>query len=208
MTFEHASVIERFVQAQQTNPMPRKLVEDHATYLCHNDFGDIQEEYLRNMVPKIADFGLAQRGDGGRPLIHPIQPCHYHAPEVILGTSWSYSADMWNFGVMVSFFFGLQAFGGRLHKQLWDLLAGKGLFVGRRVEEQHYSAAHHLAEMIALLGPVPPALLQRERDMRHWRWDPAIPNAKGTLCNSAAGYFGGPFFSDDGKLECVYPSPR
>lgn len=84
-------------------------------------------------------------------------------------------------------------------KQLWDLLAGKELFLGRQSGNEQYSAAHHLAEMIALLGPVPLALLQRERDMRHWRWNLAIPNAQGMLCNSAAGYFGGPFFSDDGK---------
>ena len=103
MTFEHASVIERFVQAQSQNPMPRKLIGDSIVYLCHNDFGDIQVKHLRNMVPKIADFGLAQRGDGVQPLIHPIQPCHCHAPEVLLGTSWSYSADIWNFGVLVSF---------------------------------------------------------------------------------------------------------
>lgn len=87
MTFEHPSVIQRFVRAQPTNPMPRKLVQDHAIYLCHNDFGDLQLENLKHMVPKIADFGLAQRGDGVQPLVHPIQPDHCHAPEVILGTS-------------------------------------------------------------------------------------------------------------------------
>lgn len=84
-------------------------------------------------------------------------------------------------------------------KKLWDLLAGKEFFLGGQSEEKQYSAAHHLAEMIALIGPVPLALLQRERERRHWHWAPAIPNAQGILCNSAAGYFGGPFFSDNGK---------
>lgn len=102
MAFEHNSVLERFVESQSANPMPRKVIGEDAIYLCHNDFGDLQEEHLQNVVPKIADFGLAQRGNGGEPLLHPIQPNHCHAPEVLLGTSWSYSADIWNFGVIVS----------------------------------------------------------------------------------------------------------
>jgi hypothetical protein len=54
------------------------------------------------MYPKITDFGLAQRGDHPGPLVHPIQPNDCHAPEVLLGCGWSYSADIWNFGIMVS----------------------------------------------------------------------------------------------------------
>ncbi|KAK8917886.1 Serine/threonine-protein kinase SRPK [Metarhizium anisopliae] len=153
MAFEHNSVLERFVESQSANPMPRKVIGEDAIYLCHNDFGDLQEEHLQNVVPKIADFGLAQRGDGGEPLLHPIQPNHCHAPEVLLGTSWSYSADIWNFGVI-----------------LWDLLGGRELFLGRPEnvpDRNEYSAAHHLAEMIALIGPVPRRLIQRQRDMRH-----------------------------------------
>ncbi|KND88083.1 Serine/threonine-protein kinase SRPK [Tolypocladium ophioglossoides CBS 100239] len=183
MSFEHTSVIDCFVQCQLANPMPRKVIGDDIVYLCHNDFGDFQQEHLKYMVPKIADFGLAQRGDGAEPLLHPIQPNHCHAPEVMLGTGWSYSADIWNFGIM-----------------LWDLLAGRELFLGRQTDKQDYSAAQHLAEMVALLGPVPEALLQRQRDMAHWRWAPAALNPKGILCNNAADYFGGPFFDNDGKF--------
>ncbi|KAK2591447.1 hypothetical protein QQS21_010856 [Conoideocrella luteorostrata] len=167
MTFEHNSVIEQFVQAQAqaSGQMPRKVVGDDVIYLSHNNFGDIQEEHLRNVVPKIADFGLSQRGDNDAPLIHPIQPSHCHAPEI------------------------------------WDLLAKQELFVARD-DASEYSAAHHLAEMIALIGPVPDVLLQRQRDMRHWCWEPDIPNPQGKICNNAADYFGGPFFDDDG--ECRY----
>ncbi|QPG98451.1 hypothetical protein C2857_007622 [Epichloe festucae Fl1] len=186
MAFEHPSVIKRFIKSQSVSPMPRKNIGGDAIYLSHNDFGDLQEEYLQNIVPKIADFGLAQRGDGGVPLLHPIQPNHCHAPEVLLGTSWSYSADIWNFGIM-----------------LWDLLSGRELFLGRPANSpniKEYSAAHHLAEMISLIGPVPTVLLQRQRDMRHWCWEPHIPNAKGDMCNNATDYFGGPFFDDHGKF--------
>ncbi|KAK4990725.1 hypothetical protein LTR66_006728 [Elasticomyces elasticus] len=54
--------------------------------------------------------------------------------------------------------------------------------------------------MIALLGPVPETLVECERKMRHWRWSPEARNPEGKLCNSAAGFFGGPFFSDDGEF--------
>ncbi|KAK2612011.1 hypothetical protein QQS21_001976 [Conoideocrella luteorostrata] len=161
MTFEHNSVIEQFVQAQTPGQMPCKVVGGDMIYLCHNNFGDIQEEHLRNVVPKIADFGLSQRGDNDEPLIHPIQPSHCHAPEI------------------------------------WDLLTKRKLFIAQD-DASNYCAAHHLAEMIALIGPVPDALLQRQRNMRHWCWEPGIPNTQGKICNNAADYFGGPFFDDDG----------
>lgn len=102
VTFEDQSVIESFVEGQLQNPMSRKVLADRVAYLCHNDFGEFDgKPALRKMSPKIADFSLAERGDQPGPLIHPIQPDHCHAPEVLFGTGWSYGADIWNFGSMV-----------------------------------------------------------------------------------------------------------
>jgi hypothetical protein len=102
VTFEGQSTIEAFVQGQAMHPMARKRVGNQTVYRCHNDFGHINgNDALKKMYPKITDFGLAQRGDQPGPLVHPIQPNDCHAPEVLLGTGWSYSADIWNFGVMV-----------------------------------------------------------------------------------------------------------
>jgi serine/threonine-protein kinase SRPK3 len=95
VSFEDDSVIERFVDAQAENPMPRKVVNGRAVSLCHNDFGETDgKPALKNMYPSITDFGLAQRGDQPGPLIFPIQPDHCHAPEVLLSTGWSYSVDI------------------------------------------------------------------------------------------------------------------
>jgi serine/threonine-protein kinase SRPK3 len=75
------------------------MKDDSSVYLSHYDFGGFKSfRTLLNLV----DFGLAQRTDGPEPLRHPIQPPLFHAPEVILGTGWSYSADIWNLGVLVS----------------------------------------------------------------------------------------------------------
>ncbi|KAJ3549699.1 hypothetical protein NM208_g363 [Fusarium decemcellulare] len=191
VTFEDESVIEDFVQSQAAHPMARKIVGERTVYRCHNNFGALKGDInaIRKMYPKITDFGLVQRGDQARPLIHPIQPNDCHAPEVLLGTGWSYSADIWNLAIIV-----------------WDLLTGQSLFQ----QERSYSASQHLADMIALLGPVPPAMLQRERDMRHWRWRPEVHNPQGELSSNAAEFFGGPFFSDDGTFlhKDLMPSSR
>lgn len=96
--FEDLSVLEDFVQAQAENPMPRKIKDGRTIYQSHNDFGPLRSLYT---LPKIADFGLAQRSTP-QPQIHPIQPDHYRAPEVILGIGWTYSADIWNFGLLAS----------------------------------------------------------------------------------------------------------
>lgn len=80
-------------------------------YRCHNDFGPLDASKIKNMFPKLVDFGLATRLDNpstrngmvGEQLgICPIQPDYYRAPEVILGCGWNLKADIWNFGVLVS----------------------------------------------------------------------------------------------------------
>ncbi|EFY84567.1 serine/threonine-protein kinase, putative [Metarhizium acridum CQMa 102] len=186
VTFEDQSVIEEFVQGQIQHPMARKTIGNRTVYRCHNNFGDIDgKERLKNMYPKITDFGLAQRGDTPGPHIHPIQPDDCHAPEVILGVGWSYSADIWNFGIMV-----------------WDFLAGQGPF--QQSHSHPYSPAEHLAEMIALLGPVPPTMIQRERSMRRWQWSPRVRNARGELCSNAAEFYGGPFFTNEEYYRSLF----
>ncbi|KAF2970548.1 hypothetical protein GQX73_g3030 [Xylaria multiplex] len=182
VTFEDPSVIEAFVQGQLKHPMARKRVGTRTVYRCHNDFGGLHNaEALGKMYPKITDLGLAQRGDGPGPLLHPIQPNGCHAPEVLLGTGWSYSAGIWNFGIMV-----------------WKLLAGRGLFEQGNLNP--YSAVQHLADMIALIGPAPSVLIQREKDRRQWRWNPQVFNSSSKLCGNAAEFYGGPFFTDDGTF--------
>jgi serine/threonine protein kinase len=110
MSFENENVLPDFIERQQ--PMQCKVDSDsgRTIYRCHNDFGALNGREIKNMVPKIADFGLATRLDkpstrngmvGEQVGIYPIQPDHYRAPEVILGCGWDSKADIWNFGVLV-----------------------------------------------------------------------------------------------------------
>ena len=52
-------------------------------------------------LPKIGYLGSAVWGDD-ETHNHVIRPNLLRSPEVILGEEWSYSADIWNLGVMVS----------------------------------------------------------------------------------------------------------
>lgn len=110
MSFENESILTNFIERQQ--PMQYKVDSEtgRTIYRCHNDFGALDWRELKNMFPRIADFGLATRlgmsstkqGMVGEQVgIYPIQPDYYRAPEVILGCGWDFRADIWNFGVLV-----------------------------------------------------------------------------------------------------------
>lgn len=110
MGFENENILTNFIGRQQ--PMQCKVdgTSGRTIYRCHNDFGALDGREIKNMVPKIADFGLAARLDTPSSRdrtareqlgMYPIQPDYYRAPEVILGCGWDFKADIWNFGVLV-----------------------------------------------------------------------------------------------------------
>ncbi|KAK0109461.1 hypothetical protein ONS95_002154 [Cadophora gregata] len=180
LSFEDLSVIEEYAAAQADHPMPRKKVGDRSIFLSHNDFGTLKSYW---MIPKIVDFGLAHKGDGKEPLRHPIQPALYHAPEVLLGAPWSYSADIWNLGVL-----------------LFELLEDKELFTNLKSQNNTYTARAHLAEMIALFGPPPQKMIDLESVWTDVSWERSFPNADGKWCDKASAYYGGPFFDLHGSF--------
>lgn len=102
MTIEDDSVLADFVKSLTTNPQPRHVRADdgHVIYLSQDDFGPLRG----NMVlPALADFNQSFPGlDGNKVHLSPIQSHRYRAPEVLLGCPWSYSVDIWNFGLVVS----------------------------------------------------------------------------------------------------------
>ncbi|KND95105.1 Serine/threonine-protein kinase SRPK [Tolypocladium ophioglossoides CBS 100239] len=186
MSAEHESLIARFADSQSTHPMARKVFRDHTLYVAHMSYGDIDARFVASMVPKIADFGLAKRGDGDDPLLHPIQPNLFRAPEVLLGTGWSYSADVWNFGTM-----------------LWELFGDSELFSvwveGEDRRAARYSTAMHLAQMTEHLGPAPRQMTDPDVTMLTRRWQPAIRDGEGRVCHTVRDYFGGPYYDADGE---------
>lgn len=49
--------------------MPRKIKDGRPVYLSHGNFGPLKPF---RMLPKIADSGLTELGDGPEPFRHPI----------------------------------------------------------------------------------------------------------------------------------------
>ncbi|KAJ9217095.1 hypothetical protein DTO166G4_1150 [Paecilomyces variotii] len=164
------------------------------------DFGPLNISALRLLVPTITDFGHAQRVTSGVSGFAAIQPDQYRAPEVILGCGWTYSADIWNVGLL-----------------MWNLLEGKDLFSQVHDDQGRYSSWIHLAEMVAVLGPPPRRVLDLSTERLNYRWQQPVENPEGELCYRPREYFGGPFFNMKGaflnkklipnrKLEDTLPS--
>lgn len=95
---EDASILERDALDEHQNPSPQKVLEDgRAIHLSRNDYGRLTAP--TGMI-RITDLGLAVSSKGA---LHYgcIQAEPYRAPEVVLDAGYSYSADIWSFGVMV-----------------------------------------------------------------------------------------------------------
>lgn len=193
ISFENERILTNFIKQQQKMQYKIDGKGGRIIYRCHNDFGALDGRDIKNLIPKIADFGLATRLDKldsqdgvvGKQLgIYPIQPDFYRAPEVILGCGWDFKADIWNLGVL-----------------LWNILGSQELFKQVYDADGQYEARSHLAEMIALLGPPPKELLARSKTMSDQNWPQPVLNDSGKLCNNAQEFFGGPFFDAEGEFR-------
>ncbi|KAI3092197.1 hypothetical protein CBS147333_10251 [Penicillium roqueforti] len=141
MALRDHCVLDAVVQDEIEDPLPQKILKDRTIYLSRNNFG-LQVGNLGR--PVITDFGLSVRGDEG-PHNHPIQPNGFRAPEVIIGASWNYSADIWNLGALI-----------------WELLCGTGPFdYSTSSSDSSYTEEKHLASIISLIGPPPEDMLKR-----------------------------------------------
>lgn len=88
-------ILDAFVEDELKSPSPRKIVDGAPMYASR------RFDLPKNFGPVVlSDFGSAVRGDVKRN--NDAQPNVYRCPEVMLKTEWSYPADIWNVGAMVS----------------------------------------------------------------------------------------------------------
>jgi serine/threonine protein kinase len=79
-------------------------------------------------------------------------------------------------------------------------MEGRDLFTHLHSSQRDYDIRAHLAEMIALLGPPPKELIDREISWNKVKWSHAVYNSEGRLSETAREFFGGPFFYPDGEF--------
>ena len=87
--------------------------------------------------------------------------------------------------------------------QLWDMIDGKELFQHIHNQQGYYDAKLHIAEMIALLGPPPPEIIQRYQSMKEYLWPQPVKREDGRVCKTAEEYFCGPFFDKNGIYHWI-----
>lgn len=96
MALRDQSVLDTVAREELQDPLPQKNCDDRTIYLSRNDFGFQPDNIGR---PVLMDFGLSACGKTIHN--HPIQPQGFRAPEVIIGSGWDYSVDIWNLGALV-----------------------------------------------------------------------------------------------------------
>ncbi|RAK98805.1 putative serine/threonine protein kinase [Aspergillus ibericus CBS 121593] len=138
LSVEDESILVDFEEAEKSDPSPRKVIGDRVIYSSRK-LG-IPKIHGR---PILSDFGDARFISSLGTQWEDVQPWIYRAPEVVLRMPWDEKIDTWNVGVLA-----------------WDLFEQGHLFYARDAEK-NASDAHHLAEMVAILGPPPKDILQR-----------------------------------------------
>ncbi|KAH6721968.1 kinase-like domain-containing protein [Leptodontidium sp. MPI-SDFR-AT-0119] len=152
---EDSFILYEMEQGELERPIARKVLSDRIIYNSR-----LMPFSAGQLV--LCDLGGARagterhRGD--------IMPGMYRAPEVILGMDWDSKVDIWAIGIMT-----------------WDLLEGSHLFAAKKNQVLHDE--QHLAEMVSLLGPPPPAFLKRSKKCcQYWdsegNWKGSVPIPK------------------------------
>ncbi|KZF23939.1 kinase-like protein [Xylona heveae TC161] len=198
--FEDKSVIEDYIKDLSINPPVFKEVDGHPIYQSRTDFGRLRKAFG---ALKISDFGAAVFGDTSSLYYHDIQPEQFCAPEVLLKAGWTYSADIWNLGMV-----------------LWELLNETSLLDGLDSNNSEYSQVTHFTQMIALLGPPPQSLLDRaDKDIYSklysedgcFIYQDLVPSTEYTFANRTPFFEGAEkqqFLEFASKLLCWLPEER
>ncbi|KAI9733436.1 MAG: hypothetical protein M1834_003520 [Cirrosporium novae-zelandiae] len=145
------SILLQLEQGEIEQPIARKVLSDRTIY-------NSRPMPSSAGPPVLCDLGEARVGN--KKHRGDIMPGIYRALEIILGMSWDAKVDIWAVGVMT-----------------WDFLEGGHLFFAKKgiLDDEH-----HLAEMVALLGPPPAEFLKRSKKCQqywdnHGNWKGSIP---------------------------------
>ncbi|KAF4442700.1 CMGC SRPK kinase [Fusarium acutatum] len=100
---EDPKMFEKDAIEEYNSPLPEKQLDDRIIYLSRNNYGPLTRP---TGIIQLVDFDLAVRSAPGKLHHGAIQGEKYRAPEVILNSGYSYSADIWSLGVMITALLG------------------------------------------------------------------------------------------------------
>ncbi|CRL22603.1 Serine/threonine-protein kinase DCLK [Penicillium camemberti] len=158
---EDESLLAEFEEGEKSNPSPRKVVGNRVIYASREL--KTTDNYGR---PVLCDFGQGRFGSA--PYSGDIQPYIYRAPEILLRTTWDEKVDIWNLAVLT-----------------WNIFQREPLFYAKDSKKED-SNAHHIAEVIAVLG-LPPREILLNNDYAteffdsEGNWKGAVPIPSTTL---------------------------
>lgn len=92
-----SAVFEKLEHDELAEPSPWKEVDGHPVHSFQGFYIPKDSGY-----PVLCDFGSTVPLDDGREHREDIQSKIYRAPEILLDIPWTYSADIWNVGCVVS----------------------------------------------------------------------------------------------------------
>ncbi len=98
--FENSTVVDEYIRRREADPPRRKEGKERPVYQSQSDFGDFRKA---TGDIQISDFSLSILGGVSEPLNHDIQPQEFSAREVLMRAEWTYSADIWNLGMLVGY---------------------------------------------------------------------------------------------------------
>uniref|UniRef100_A0A0D2Y179 non-specific serine/threonine protein kinase n=1 Tax=Fusarium oxysporum (strain Fo5176) TaxID=660025 RepID=A0A0D2Y179_FUSOF len=100
---EDSKMFEKDAIEEYNNPLPEKQLDDRTIYLSRNNYGPLARP---TGTIQLVDFDLAVHSKSGELHYGAIQGEIYRAPEVIIDSGYSYSADIWSLGVMITALLG------------------------------------------------------------------------------------------------------
>ncbi|KAL4894936.1 kinase-like domain-containing protein [Aspergillus ambiguus] len=180
MSFENENILINLIKRQQQMQYNIDGKSGRTIYRCHNDFGALNGRDMKYVIPKIADFGLATRLDKS------------DTRDEVVGKQLGIYPIQPDFYRAPEIILGC---GWDFKADIWNF----GVLLWNILGSQELS---HLAEMIALLGPPPKALLAKSKTMSEHNWSQPVANDTGKLCSNAREFFDGPFF--DAEDEFIY----
>lgn len=162
---------QQWEEEELREPSLRKITASgHIIYQSHSFRPSVNiQDSARSLAGLVlSDLGEARIGLQQRGL---AQPDLYRAPEIILGMPWGPQVDTWSIAVMARLFVydvyhSIYSYLDIV--QIWDFFFKTHMFRNKGPDGKP-SLAHHLAEMVALLGPPPLKFLQRsEKSLQFW----------------------------------------